>query len=137
LTQAIGECSHAEGKVDLKVEAPFFLRTRKLKICSYNSYCVQYIFDSTESQFVLSAGELFKCNDVIYKVTKVDHVDRLFSTSPNIADNIEISDSHITPTEITIEPVTKLGAAIGIASHHEGTNNCAYGVNSHTGGNGC
>lgn len=137
LTQAIGECSHAEGKVDLKVEAPFFLRTRKLKICSYNSYYVQYIFDSTESQFVLSAGELFKCNDVIYKVTKIDHVDRLFSTSPNIADNIEISDSYITPTEITIEPVTKLGAAIGIASHHEGTNNCAYGVNSHVGGNGC
>lgn len=134
---AKGSYSHAEGQCDLSTEVPFFLRTRNLKICSYNSYYVQYIPDSAESQFVLSAGELFKCNDIIYKVTRVDHVGRLFSTSPNIADNIEISDSYITPTEIIIEPVTKLGAAIGIASHHEGTNNCAYGVNSHVGGNGC
>lgn len=136
-TAAIGVAAHSEGRADLTVEVPFFLRTRKLKICSNNSYYVGYIPDSTESQFVLSAGELFKCNGIMYKVTRVDHVGRLFSTSPNIADNIEISTSYVTPTEITIEPVTKLGSAIGNSSHHEGTNNCAYGANSHVGGNGC
>lgn len=140
LTESRGECSHAEGRVDLRVEAPFFSNTRILKIVDLSSSDIQdirYIQDSSETQFILRLGELFKCNGVIYKITHLDYLSHRFQTSPNIADNIEISTSHTTPTEITIEPVTKFGAAIGNSSHHEGTNNCAYGANSHVGGNGC
>lgn len=137
LTQAIGKCSHAEGQVDLKVEAPFFSKTRKLKIYRSSSQYVGYVDDSSEFQFILSAGELFKHNNTIYKVKKINYNDKLFSTSPNIVDNIELSNDYSAPTEITIESVTKLGSAIGGQSHHEGTNNCAYGTNSHVRGNGC
>lgn len=137
LTQAIGGCSHAEGQVDLKVEAPFFSKTRKLKVYRSSSQYVGYVDDSSEFQFILSAGELFKHSNTIYKVKEINYNNKSFSTSPNIVDNIELSGDYRTPTEITIEPVTKLGTAIGDQSHHEGTNNCAYGTNSHVGGNGC
>ena len=134
---AKGSYSHAEGQRDLTVEAPFFSKTRNLKIYRSSSQYVSYVDDSSEFQFILSAGELFKHSNTIYKVKEINYNNKSFSTSPNIVDNIELSSDYSTPTEITIEPVTKLGTAIGDQSHHEGTNNCAYGTNSHVGGNEC
>lgn len=138
LTESKGECSHAEGKKDISEETPFFQRNRTLKL--YTDSNKNYIYLNKSNQqdsFNLSGGELFKYNNIIYKIIFYNTNGSYFKTSPNFLDNVELPTSYNEAISIEIEPVTEIGTAIGVSSHHEGTNNCAYGDNSHAGGNGC
>lgn len=126
---AKGFYSHAEGQCDLTVEAPFFSSTTELALSKSGTT----IFYDT---FPLKVGELFQYNNNIYTVESINHASKSVKISPDFTEFITSTDLG-NPTYIQIEPVTQLAWSIGVASHHEGTNNCAYGKNSHVGGEGC
>lgn len=126
---AKGHYSHAEGLLDLTVESPFFSSPTELLLYKNNT-------DLYYTTFPLKDGELFQYNNNIYKVNGIDHSTRRVKISPDFTEFVTSTD-HNNPTHIPIEPITQLAQSIGVASHHEGTNNCAYGKNSHAGGEGC
>ena len=126
---AKGFYSHAEGQCDLTVEAPFFSSSTELAL--YKTGAKLYYVT-----FPLKVGELFQYNNNIYKVNSIYHAAKRVEISPDFTEFITSNDYN-NPTHIPIEPITRLAQSIGIASHHEGTNNCAYGKNSHVGGEGC
>ena len=141
-TAAIGNAAHSEGISDISSGSEFF-STHQLLIVyngdSYNNYLIRGI---DEEPIRINTGSVFSCNDVIYHVTDLEVIqggqyDYFLKTSPNLKENVQISSDFNSPTTITIEPVIVEGTAKGKASHHQNTNNCAYGDNSYAGGQGC
>lgn len=126
---AKGNYSHAEGFCDLTVESPFFSSSTELALSKSG---INIFYDT----FPLKVGELFQYDNNIYTVESINHNDKSVKISPDFKEFITSTDLG-NPTHILVEPVTALAHAIGVASHHEGTNNCAYGKNSHAGGEGC
>lgn len=141
-TTAIGDAAHSEGIRDTSLDSEFF-ETHQLLIIyngdSYNNYLIRGI---DEEPIRINTGSVFSCNGVVYHVTELEVIqggqfDYFLKTSPDLKENIQLSLDPNNPTTVTIEPVLKEGTAKGKASHHQNTNNCAYGDNSYAGGQGC
>lgn len=159
-TVASGSCAHAEGKdtiargiaahsegiCNTSAGSEFF-GTHQL-LMYINSSNQKIIAQNLPNDPIrINSGSVFQCNDVVYRVTNqldfsVSSQDPIqyswvLETSPDLKENIQLSSDYKSPTTVTIQAVISEGTAKGNASHHQNTNNCAFGDNSYAGGKGC